>query len=120
MVPHVIHIYLPWHHMTLMCLITNKFKRVQHLERRKHSLNIVKKIKPLKNKLIMRVWTPKWKIWSSPHAKCNVHSFEKNHESINYMGLNLNTSWALKKAKANKINLEQKESSKFEWECNIK
>ncbi len=75
--PHVIHIYLPWHHMTLMCLITKEFKRVQHLERRKHSLNIVKKMKPLKNKLIMRVWTPKWKIWSSPTCKMQCAFFWK-------------------------------------------
>jgi hypothetical protein len=36
------------------------------------------------------------------------------------MGLNVNTNWALKKAKENKIKPKQRKSSKFEWEFNIR
>jgi hypothetical protein len=58
----------------------------------------------------MRVWTPKVRNWSSPHAKGQVHLFEETNKLINYMGLNLDTSWNSKRVREKKIKLIQKES----------
>jgi hypothetical protein len=41
--------------MALLSLITKEFKGMQHLKTRKNNLDIMKKIKPFRNKLIMRI-----------------------------------------------------------------
>jgi len=51
-----------------------------------------------------------------------VHSLEEIHNLMNNMGFKFKHKFNKKKKEKNKNKnqLEQKEGSKFEWECNIK
>jgi hypothetical protein len=63
-----------------------------------------------------------WSEWlfNSPHAKGKAQSFDKIHKLINYKwGSNLNTSWAYKRVRENKIKPKQKERKAQSLDRNV-